>query len=65
MLKRGDKGQKVRKLQEALLNLGYELPRYGPDEDYGKETETAVSSFKQELIDLTEQGGESGCTTAF
>jgi len=59
MLKRGDKGQKVRKLQEALLGFGYELPRYGPDEDYGKETETAVSSFKQELIDLTEQEGVS------
>ena len=59
MLKRGDKCQKVRKLQEALLGFGYELKRYGPDEDYGKETETAVSSFKQELIDLTEEEGVS------
>ena len=59
MLKRGDGGTKVIKLQEALLKLGYELPKYGADGDYGKETEAAVSEFKQELIELLEEEGVS------
>jgi len=28
MLKIGDKGKEVRELQEKLLGLGYELPKY-------------------------------------
>jgi len=42
MLKNGSKGKKVVQLQESLVKLGYELPKYGADGDYGKETETAV-----------------------
>ena len=59
MLLIGEKGKEVRKLQEALLNLGYELPKYGADGDFGSETESAVSQFKQELIDLLEEEGVS------
>jgi len=55
MLKNGSKGKKVVQLQESLVKIGYELPKYGADGDYGKETETAVSQFKQELIELTEK----------
>lgn len=31
MLKRGEKGELVRELQERLLELGYDLPKYGAD----------------------------------
>ena len=59
MLKRGDKGKEVRDLQEKLLQLGYELPKFGADGDYGNETESAISEFKQELIDLLKEEGVS------
>jgi len=59
MLKRGEKGELVRRLQEKLLQLGYDLPRYGADGDYGSETSSAVSQFKQELINLLEEEGVS------
>jgi hypothetical protein len=44
-IKRGDKGSGVKLIQEALLSLGYPLPRYGADGDYGAETEAAVNAF--------------------
>jgi len=59
MLKRGDKGKEVRDLQEKLLQLGYELPKFGADGDFGSETESAVTEFKQELVDLAEEEGVS------
>ena len=59
MLKQGDKGKKVIKLQESLLKLGYELPKFGADGDFGKEMVSAVASFKQELVDLAEEEGVS------
>ena len=45
-LKRGDKGEDVKELQKELINLGYPLPRYGADGDFGKETEAAVKAFQ-------------------
>jgi len=60
MLKRGSRGELVRELQEKLLSLGYELPKFGADGDFGSETESAVTEFKQELIDLA---GEEGVST--
>jgi len=59
MLKRGSRGELVRELQERLLSLGYELPKFGADGDFGQETESAVSQFKQELIALLEEEGVS------
>ena len=47
-VRRGDKGNTVKLLQEALLRLGYPLPKYGADGDFGKETETAVKAFQQD-----------------
>ncbi len=35
MLKRGSRGELVRELQEKLLSLGYELPQFGADGDFG------------------------------
>lgn len=45
-LRKGDKGEDVKELQKELINLGYPLPKYGADGDFGKETETAVKAFQ-------------------
>lgn len=47
-LRRGSKGTAVTLVQEALMNLGYALPTFGADGDYGKETEAAVRAFQQD-----------------
>lgn len=47
LLKKGRKGDDVKMLQELLLELGYSLPRYGADGDYGSETVLAVKEFQQ------------------
>lgn len=47
-LKRGDKGEKVRELQAKLISLGYSLPKYGVDGDFGKETKAAVEQFQRD-----------------
>ena len=47
LLKRGSSGEDVRDLQKYLLELGYELPRYGADGYYGAETEEAVKQFQR------------------
>jgi hypothetical protein len=41
----GDHGQEVRALQRALLARGYELPRFGVDGDFGRETRAALQRF--------------------
>lgn len=45
-LKRGMTGEDVRRLQQRLMELGYELPRYGADGEYGGETVAAVKAFQ-------------------
>nr|DAE37217.1 MAG TPA: N acetylmuramidase [Caudoviricetes sp.] len=47
-LKRGMKGEDVRRLQQRLMDLGYALPKYGVDGDYGSETATAVKAFQRD-----------------
>lgn len=47
-LRRGDKGDAVILLQSELIRLGYPLPKYGVDGDFGKETEMAVKQFQQD-----------------
>lgn len=47
LLKRGMKGGDVKALQELLLQLGYALPKYGADSDFGAETEKAVKAFQK------------------
>lgn len=47
-LRKGAKGERVRELQEKLLALGYQLPRYGADGDYGAETIKAVKEFQKD-----------------
>ena len=35
ILKNGEKGDHVKKLQEVLIKLGFSLPVFGADGDYG------------------------------
>ncbi|MDD3881797.1 MAG: peptidoglycan-binding protein [Eubacteriales bacterium] len=55
LLKKGVNGTDVVALQEALLKLGYTLPRYGADGKYGEETEKAVLAF-QKTLNLKQDG---------
>ena len=55
LIKKGCKGTDVTALQEALLKLGYALPKYGADGKYGAETEAAVRAF-QKAKRLTQDG---------
>lgn len=50
VLKRGAKGDEVKKLQEDLITLGYSelMEPYGVDGSFGKATETAVRTFQKD-----------------
>jgi len=48
LFRRGSKGRGVQEIQKILLKLGYELPRFGADGDYGNETKTAVKEFQKD-----------------
>ena len=54
-VRRGDRSGAVRTLQQGLLALGYELPKYGADGDFGAETEKAVKAF-QKASGLSQDG---------
>ena len=60
-LKRGSKGADVKALQEFLLQLGYSLPRYGADGDFGGETAAAIKRF-QARAGLAQDGVYGGDT---
>lgn len=47
-LAKGCTGADVKALQEALMALGYSLPKYGADGDFGKETLAAVKQFQSD-----------------
>lgn len=47
-LKKGSKGEYVTLLQTSLINLGYKLPKYGPDGSFGNETLEAVKEFQKD-----------------
>lgn len=46
VLEKGCKGEDVSELQHDLLKMGYKLPRYGADGDFGTETQDAVKAFQ-------------------
>lgn len=54
-LRKGNKGGLVTMLQKKLMELGYSLPKYGADGDFGAETEKAVKAF-QKAHGLTQDG---------
>lgn len=47
-LRRGDKGEYVTLLQTRLIQMGYSLPKWGADGDFGSETMAAVIQFQQD-----------------
>ena len=47
-LYRGLSGQDVIDLQKKLMELGYDLPKYGADGDFGDETDSAVRAFQED-----------------
>jgi hypothetical protein len=62
-LKKGDKGAIVGAWQTALIQAGYPLPKYGVDNDFGSETETATNAFKK-ANDLPQDGVVDEATAA-
>jgi GH25 family lysozyme M1 (1,4-beta-N-acetylmuramidase) len=46
-IKHGSNGSTVKALQASLIQLGFSLPKYGADGDYGKESAAAVFAFCQ------------------
>lgn len=46
-LRKGDKGSAVKKIQQALMDAGFPLPRFGADGDFGNETDKAVKNYQQ------------------
>lgn len=54
-LKNGDVGEDVREMQTALMKLGFSLPVYGADGEFGNETEKAVIAF-QKAVGVTVTG---------
>lgn len=47
LLRRGMRGSDVKALQSALIRLGFALPKYGADGDFGRETESALKRFQK------------------
>lgn len=47
-LRKGSKGAEVVEMQEDLMSIGYELPKWGADGDFGSETEVAVCRFQKD-----------------
>lgn len=45
-IRRGMKGENVKRLQLQLMEAGYDLPKFGADADFGLETETALKKFQ-------------------
>lgn len=55
ILRRGDSGAEVKKMQELLLTRGYSLGSYGADGDFGSSTYEALKQF-QKYHNLTVDG---------
>ena len=55
VLQNGSEGSEVKKLQEYLIKLGYDLGSWGADGDFGSCTEAAVKAF-QKLHNLNQTG---------
>jgi peptidoglycan hydrolase-like protein with peptidoglycan-binding domain len=47
-IKFGDKGQEVVRIQQALVDAGYKLPKFGVDGDFRDETKAAVIQFQKD-----------------
>jgi len=64
VIKFGSKGAAVRKIQQALIDAGFPLPKFGADSIFGNETKTAVKEFqRQSGLDFSQQDGDVGPIT--
>ena len=48
LLRKGDRGEAVKEMQEALMARGYDLGRWGADGIFGKQTLKAVKAFQED-----------------
>ena len=48
VLRKGDRGEEVKQMQEALLRAGYDLGKYGADGIFGSETLSAVRAYQHD-----------------
>lgn len=48
VLKNGSEGDDVKEMQSGLIQLGYDLGRWGADGDFGDQTEMAVKQFQKD-----------------
>ncbi|GAB4107755.1 hypothetical protein GCM10028791_02020 [Echinicola sediminis] len=48
-IRNGSSGGHVKSLQLALMDIGYELPKFGADGIFGSETDSAVKEFQKEF----------------
>lgn len=46
LIRKGQQGEDVRKVQQRLIDLGYSCGRYGADSIFGRSTEQAVRNFQ-------------------
>ena len=49
LIRRRDKGEKVKTLQQGLIQLGYDIGSLGADGDFGSKTEAAVRLFQSKF----------------
>lgn len=65
-LKKGSKGEDVKAVQTRLISLGYALPKYGADGDFGNETVSAVRAYqKANTLDVDGIVGRQTWATLF
>jgi hypothetical protein len=60
----GERGEHVRLIQQALIDAGFPLPKFGADGIFKDETKAAVREFqKQSGLEASQQDGEVGPIT--
>ncbi len=47
LIRRGNSGSTVRRVQNQLIKKGFKLPKFGADGDFGSETESTVKAFQK------------------
>ena len=64
ILKVGDRGPAVVKVQQGLIDAGFPLPKFGADGDFGSETKAAVEAFQRAAgLEASEIDGRIGPIT--
>jgi peptidoglycan hydrolase-like protein with peptidoglycan-binding domain len=56
VIREGSSGRGVQAIQQALYDLGYPLPAYGADGQFGSETKKAVKKFQKDNPPLVDDG---------